>query len=154
MSWRVARSLGGRSTDGLLGEINARAPHRNRAADGSIGDTSHAARRSEHNPCRCCDVVCARDFTHDPPQFDSYAFAEWLRGRVLAGEQRVLYVISNARIFSGHGQAHPAGVWRSYRGPNKHRHHVHVSVRHGPELFDDVTPWGWKEDSDAAASKP
>jgi hypothetical protein len=143
-SWRVARALGGTGTEGLLGEINARSPRRDKAADGGIGDTRHAQSKSEHNPCRCCDVVCARDFTHDPAGgFDSYAFAEWLRGRVLAGEARVLYVISNGRIYSGQGQAHPAGEWRAYTGKNRHAHHVHVSVRHGPDLYDDAAPWGW-----------
>jgi hypothetical protein len=144
-TWRVARCLGGTPTEGLLGEINARAPQRNKDADGAIGDVRHQKGKSEHNPCACCNVVCARDFTHDPPRFDSYAFAEWLRARVLAGEPRVLYVISNGRIFSGNGQAHAAGVWRAYSGKNKHAHHVHVSVRHGAECFDDDAPWGWAE---------
>jgi hypothetical protein len=143
-SWRVARSLGGAPTEGLLGEINAAAPHRTTVADGAIGDAAHARRQSDHNPCRCCGVVCARDFTHDPKRgFDSYAFAEWLRRRVLAGESRVAYVISNGRIFSGHGEPHPVGEWRPYRGKNKHAHHVHVSVRHGEALYDDARPWAW-----------
>ena len=144
MSWRLAKALGATGTDGLLGEINASAPQRSKASDGGIGDQRHAAAVSDHNPCACCAVVCARDFTHDPAGgFDSYAFAEWLRGRVLGGELRVRYVISNGRIFSGRGQKHPAGVWRPYTGTNKHAHHVHVSVRHGAELFDDAAAWGW-----------
>jgi hypothetical protein len=144
MAWRVARALGGTGAEGLLGEVNAAAPKRSTGSDGAIGDPRHAAQRSDHNPCPCCAVVCARDFTHDPAGgFDSYAFAEWLRGRVLAGEQRVKYVISNGRIFSGHGQSHAAGVWRPYSGTNKHAHHVHVSVHHGGALYDDSTPWGW-----------
>jgi hypothetical protein len=140
----MAAALGATGTAGLLGEINAAAPGRSRAADGGIGDARHAASTSDHNPCDCCAVVCARDFTHDPAGgFDSYVFAKWLRLRVLAGEPRVLYVISNGRIFSGHGQQHPAGLWRPYTGRNKHAHHVHVSVRHGADFYDDPTPWGW-----------
>ena len=79
------------------------------------------------------------------PRFDSYAFAEWLRQRVLADppEVRVKYAISNGRIFSGRGQKRPAGLWRPYTGKNKHAHHVHVSVRHGAALYDDDKPWGW-----------
>lgn len=143
-AWRMAKSLGALRADGLLGEINARAPTRNRASDGGIGDAAHAKRRSDHNPCHCHRVVCARDFTHDPAGgFDSYAFAEWLRGRVLHGEDRVKYCISNGRIFSGRGQQHPAGLWRPFTGKNKHTTHVHVSVRHPPNHFDDETPWGW-----------
>src|SRR5690349_15589562 len=101
MAWRLATSLGATGTLGLLGEVNAAAPQRSKVSDGGIGDPRHAASVSDHNPCRCCGgVVTARDFTHDPRGgFDSYAFAEWLRGRVLAGERRVKYVISNGRIF-------------------------------------------------------
>jgi len=144
MGWRIAEALGGSPKTGLLGEINARSPQRSRASDGGIGDQRHSRGVSDHNPCKCCSVVCARDFTHDPPQFDSYAFAEWLRQRVLAGkEPRVRYVISNGRIYSGMGQSHAAGEWRPYNGKNPHRHHVHVSVRHGAELYDSTAPWGW-----------
>jgi hypothetical protein len=144
MSWRLARALGGTGTEGLLGEINAAAPQRSKASDGGIGDPAHSSRTSDHNPCECCDVVAARDFTHDPTGgFDSYAFAEWLRHRVLSGERRVRYVISNRRIYSGQGQGHPPGVWRPYSGTNPHAHHVHVSVRHGPDFYDDPAPWGW-----------
>jgi hypothetical protein len=144
--WRLAKALGATGKDGLLAEINTRSPDRSKASDGGIGDAAHSARSSDHNPCDCCRVVCARDFTHDPKGgFDSYAFAEWLRGRVRAEppEARVKYVISNGRIFSGLGQPHPPGVWRPYSGKNKHAHHVHVSVRHGAALYDDAGPWGW-----------
>jgi len=145
MSWRLAKSLGATGTLGLLGEVNASAPNRSKVSDGGIGDPRHAASVSDHNPCKCCRVVTARDFTHDPKNgFDSYAFAEWLRERVATGrEPRVKYVISNGRIYSGAGQPHPAGMWRKYTGSNKHAHHVHVSVRHGGQLYDDDKPWGW-----------
>jgi len=145
MSWRMARALGPTGKDGLLGEINAAHPNRSKVSDGGIGDARHAASTSDHNPCKCCRVVTARDFTHDLKNgFDSYKFAEWLRHRVLAGEQRVKYVISNRRIFSGHGQKFPAGQWRAYSGSNPHAHHVHVSVRHDKRHFDDEAPWGYK----------
>jgi len=144
MSWRMAQALGATGKLGLLGEINNSAPNRSKVSDGGIGDARHAAATSDHNPCRCCRVVTARDFTHDPKGgFDSYQFAEWLRQRVLAGEQRVKYVISNRRIFSGQGQAHKAGQWRAYHGKNPHAHHVHVSVRHDAKFRDDASAWGW-----------
>jgi hypothetical protein len=135
-TWKVALALGV-----LLDEINQHSPTRSKASDGGIGDARHGARKSDHNPCECCQIVCARDFTHDPPRFDSYAFADWLRTRVLAHETRVKYVISNGRIYSGQGQHHAPGMWRPYTGSNKHSHHVHVSVRH--DLADDTRPWGW-----------
>jgi hypothetical protein len=139
----MAKSLGPTGKDGLLGEINARAPQRKKASDGGIGDAAHAAAKSDHNPCGCHRVVCARDFTHDPAGgFDANAFAEWLRERVADGdEKRVKYVIWNRRIFSGPGQGKPVGTWRPYSGKNPHTQHVHVSVQHAS--LDDTTPWGW-----------
>lgn len=146
MAWRVAAAL-----EQLRAEINHGSPKRSTASDGAIGDTRHAKSTSDHNPCKCCEVVCARDFTHDPPHFDSYAFAEWLRGRVAAGlEPRVRYVISNGRIYSGEHQSHGLGLWRPYGGSNKHTRHVHVSVRHGTALYDDQGAWGWSTDKPEA----
>jgi hypothetical protein len=89
-------------------------------------------------------VVTARDFTHDPPEFDSYVFARWLAARCAAGdEHRVKYIISHGKIASGTGQKHPPGIWRPYSGSNPHTRHVHVSVRHGADRFDDTAPWAW-----------
>jgi len=139
MSWYVGSSL-----DQLLNEINASAPNRNKASDGSIGDASHSASTSDHNPCDCHNAVCARDYTHDPGGgFDSYAFAHWLADRTKGPEARVKYIISNGQIASGQGQSYPAGQWRPYTGSNKHDHHVHVSVRHGSEYFDNAGGWSW-----------
>jgi hypothetical protein len=139
MSWYVGASL-----DQLLAEINASAPNRSKASDGSIGDANHSSRESDHNPCDCHDAVCARDYTHDPAGgFDSYAFANWLAERTKHDESRVKYIISNGRIASGQGQSYPAGVWRTYTGSNPHDHHCHVSVRHGPEHFNDTRSWNW-----------
>lgn len=126
---------------GLL-EINASAPNRRTASDGSIGDAAHSARTSDHNPCDCHHVVCVRDFTHDPAGgFDAHA-AEWLARRVADEELRIKYIISRRRLSSGQGQRHPAGVWPPDAGCNPHEKHVHVSVRHGPSLFDAIDPWG------------
>jgi hypothetical protein len=144
MSWRMARSLGATGKDGLLGEINASAPQRNRASDGGIGDTRHQAGKSDHNPCGCCKVVCARDFTHDPNGgLDGQKLADWLQARALAGERRIKYVIWNRQIMSGPGQPHPNGKWRPYSGKNPHTKHVHLSVHHGSDQYDDDAPWGW-----------
>lgn len=138
MSWYVANCL-----DVLLDEINASAPHRSKASDGSIGDADHAASTSDHNPCDCHEAVCARDFTHDPSGgFDSYEFAEWLRQRCDDGkETRVKYVISNRKIAS----ATDDWAWRTYTGSNPHDHHVHVSACHPAGSFDDDDPWGWDD---------
>ncbi len=144
--WRVARSL-----DQLRDEVDASAPNRSKASDGSIGDEDHQSRSSDHNPWCCGWVVTARDITHDPANgFDSYAFADWLRlrcrGDILingAREIRVKYIISNRRICSpDHDWA-----WREYTGDNPHDHHVHISVDCTGEggYMDDETPWGWND---------
>lgn len=135
MAWYVASSL-----NVLRDEINKSAPKRSKKSDGALGDTAHASRVSDHNPCDGHEAVCARDITHDPKGgFDSYAFADWLRARCQSGvEKRVKYIISNRRIASS-----PGWQWRKYSGTNPHDKHVHVSVTHGPELFDDAKSWGW-----------
>ena len=140
MSWRVATAL-----ETLRDEVDAAAPQRSKASDGYVADAAHQKRKSDHRPCSCHAVVCAADWTHSPERgFDSDLFAEWLRLQVIARrEPRVSYVISDGKIFSGEGQAHPAGKWRPYSGRNAHIHHVHVSVRHGAAFYDDPAPWGW-----------
>ncbi len=133
MAWRVARAL-----DVLLAEINAMAPQRAKAADGSIGDAAHSSRASDHNP-NVAGVVCARDFTHDPAHgCDAPAIAEYVRRLGKSGDRRVKYVISNARIASWIGD----WAWRPYTGINAHRHHVHVSVSTEPRHYDSTAPWG------------
>lgn len=130
MAWRVAKSL-----DKLLAQINAKFPNRSKVSDGGIGDASHSARESDHNPDDN-GVVCARDYTHDPAHgFDSYAFADQLR---LVGDPRVKYIISNRRISNPSIQG---GAWRPYTGSNPHDHHVHVSVKDIASLYDSDATW-------------
>lgn len=128
---RAARSL-----DVLLAQINALAPHRSKVSDGGLGDAAHASRVSDHNPVN--GVYHARDFTHDPlGGFDAYHFAEVLRQ---AKDDRIKYVISNRKIFSGAGEGQVPWVWRPYHGTNPHDHHTHVSVKMGAK-GDEVTLW-------------
>jgi hypothetical protein len=131
MSWRLARGL-----EKLRSQVNAKWPNRSKESDGSVGDTSHSARVSDHNPDGA-GVVHAIDITHDPKGgFDSYAFADMLLAKQ---DHRLKYVISNRRI--GSGTAGPApGVWRKYSGINPHDHHCHVSIMSGPTA-DDTQDW-------------
>lgn len=137
MPWRVAKS-----PEILLDQINELAPHRSKLSDGAIGDAHHASRASDHNPWVMdgkLGIVTARDFTHDPAGgFDAYKFAETLR---TAKDQRIKYVISNRRIFSGAGQDKPAWAWRPYTGTNPHNHHTHVSVKADKAHYDATLPW-------------
>ena len=132
MSWRVAKSL-----DVLLTQLNQHAPQRNRMSDGSIGDTAHASRSSDHNPWYGPGIVTARDYTHDPAGgLDGQWLADTL---VTAKDRRLKYVIWNRRIVSGTGGPSP-WVWRPYSGINAHAHHVHVSVLAEP-CCDDTECW-------------
>lgn len=134
MAWRVARSL-----DVLLKQINKKWPDRSTASDGSIGDTAHSSRTSDHNP-NTRGVVCARDFTHDPKNGpDARKLAEQL---VASRDERIKYIISNGEIVNGTGAPNRAPwKWRPYTGVNAHRHHMHISVKPDPALCDSEEPW-------------
>lgn len=135
MSWRLAKGL-----ERLRDQVNAKWPLRSKESDGSVGDTSHSARKSDHNP-DTRGIVHAIDITHDPKHgFDSYKFADMLLKRQ---DPRISYIISNRRIGSGPAGPQP-GVWRPYSGANPHDHHVHISITAaraddaGPWTFDDI----------------
>ena len=131
MAWRLARSL-----EKLRAQVNEKWPNRSKNSDGSVGDVSHSARASDHNPDDS-GVVRAIDITHDPKGgFDSYAFADMLLKKQ---DRRVKYIISNRRIGSGPSGTQP-GVWRKYTGKNPHDHHCHISVVPGA-AGDDTSQW-------------
>lgn len=130
MAWRLANGL-----DLLRSQVNTKWPGRSKESDGSVGDTSHGARKSDHNP-DSRGVVHAIDLTHDPRNgFDSYKFADML---LATQDPRISYIISNSRIGSGPTGPQP-GVWRPYHGANPHDHHVHISILTARE--DEVWPW-------------
>lgn len=138
-SRRLAKSL-----ITLIDQIDAQFPVRDRSNDGTIGDTSHQARASDHNPDNE-GVVRALDITHDPRHgVDTYHLAENLR---LGRDPRIKYVISNRKIFGDEGYAERNGVrawtWGSYGGSNPHDMHVHVSVSNNDALADDTRPWSF-----------
>lgn len=127
LEWRLAKSL-----TVLRDQINSIAPSRSKLSDGSIGDTAHSSRTSDHNPFN--GVVHAIDITHDPKGgCDGYILAEVLR---MGKDSRIKYVISNGKIFSSIVQP---WVWRPYDGVNKHSHHTHVSVT--VDGADDERKW-------------
>src|SRR3954471_10134778 len=73
--WRVAKSL-----LKLRDQVNAKWPNRRKYDDGTIGDTSHQNRNSDHNPWVDEGVVTAMDITHDPASgCDSYVLADTIR---------------------------------------------------------------------------
>ncbi|WP_377324770.1 hypothetical protein ACFJIY_07705 [Pimelobacter simplex] len=137
MTWRTAHSL-----DVVLAEINAHAPNRSKISDGSIGDTAHSARTSDHNPNKA-GVVRARDFTHDPHGgLDCNVLAARLADMLRAGTHPALgsgaYIIWNRTILS---RDRIAEGWRPYSGTNPHTKHLHLSVATKASGYDSTVPW-------------
>jgi len=127
--WKLAAAL-----ITLEDQVNKKWPQRAKGSDGSIGDTSHQARPSDHN---IRNGYChALDLTHDPRNgFDSYKFADMILAKQ---DPRLAYIISNGRIGSGPKGPQP-GKWRKYDGSNAHAHHVHFSAADLGEK--DGKPW-------------
>jgi len=119
----------------LFNEVDARWPNRSTASDGWIGDASHAARESEHNPDYSDGgVVRAIDITRKGIDIDELLAA-------LIRDARVWYVIWNRRICSlTHGW-----VWQPYNGASPHTEHVHVSIRKTRWAETDPTQWFHKQ---------
>lgn len=136
MSWRLSYAL-----TTLRSEIDRAHPGRSRISDGSIGDTAHSARKSDHNPDEN-GIVHAIDVTvwdgNDPDAVDDVAqpLAEFLR---VLRDPRTKYVIHRGRMFASYATAtRKAWEWGPYTGANGHFHHVHVSID-----GDDGAPWGY-----------
>ena len=142
-SWRVAKFL-----LHLREQINARAPDRDKSSDGTIGDTAHAARASDHNPDRN-GVVKAIDISNDPAhKVRSRDIAEAIRK---SKDSRVSYVISDGEIFSA---TVSPWKWRKYTGTNPHFQHVHISAKALPALYDNERDWALPEALGGAEAVP
>jgi hypothetical protein len=132
--WRVAHSLAQ-----LRRQIDALFPTRSRKSDGTVGDPSHQARNSDHNPwvqAGGMGIVTAMDITHDPAcGCSGERIAEALRE---SRDSRIKYIIWNRRICSA---TVSPWTWRPYTGANPHDHHVHLSVNASPEDYDAATEW-------------
>lgn len=128
MAYHLADSL-----SALRGEVNALWPDRSKVSDGWIGDTSHQARKSDHNPDWDAPgnrngVVRALDITVSGVDVD-------LLLKHTTNDSRVSYVIHNRRIYT-----HDRG-WYKYNGSNPHVTHVHVSIAHSATAENDVKKW-------------
>ncbi|MFL6214548.1 MAG: hypothetical protein ACJ74J_11740 [Blastocatellia bacterium] len=137
-SWRVARTL-----LTLRAQVNAKAPYRSKASDGTIGDARHQSRASDHNPWvrdGGMGVVTAMDITNDPAHgCDAQALAEAIRA---SRDQRVKYIIWNRRIANSSAIGGTAAwAWRAYSGTNPHDHHVHISVKSDKPSYDSTAEW-------------
>lgn len=123
----------------LFAEVNKAYPKRDRSSDGWIGDPSHAARVSDHNPDWSVPpprrgVVRAIDVDIDDND-SGRSLAEDLV-KACVGDPRVWYVIFNGTIWS----RTYGWVARRYIG-NPHTGHVHVSIIHTRKAETDTGKW-------------
>ena len=98
---------------------------RDRSSDGIIGDSRHAARKSDHNPdeqgwVRALDVD--RDLSGKPKPDIMPDVADQLR-LLAKSDKRISYIIFDGKIAS----AKSLWRWRKYKGINQHRTHLHCS---------------------------
>ena len=101
-------------------------PDRDKSSDGWIGDTSHKARRSDHNP-DAKGIVRAIDIDRDlsgkaKPDLMPY-LADQIRVCAKRGDKRISYIIFAGRIAS----SRMGWRWRKYSGVNPHNLHLHCS---------------------------
>jgi hypothetical protein len=112
----------------LRDQVNRRFPRRDKASDGTVGDRSHAARASDHNPDPN-GWVHAIDIDDDlGAPGDAQRLADQLLEYAKSGKpgaNRIRYVVYNDKIASG---TYPGTFW-TWRpsGERKHRNHIHIS---------------------------
>jgi hypothetical protein len=104
-------------------------PDRDRTSDGWIGDTRHAARKSDHNPdeqgwVRAIDVDKDLHKGSKPDLMPD--LVDQLRLACKAKtEKRISYIIFDGQICSNILN----WKWRKYTGANKHKAHAHFSFK-------------------------
>jgi hypothetical protein len=137
----------------LLRQVDRAYRNRDKSSDGTVGDASHQASPSDHNPCWRClgdryGVVRAVDidasFGGGPlggTSEHAWKMANQLRLAMVGGDKRVSYVIawdpSRGRDFiaSMNPAYSPLGTWRDYDG-GSHMNHVHVSFTAAGDFGD------------------
>lgn len=127
----------------LRNEVNAAHPNRSKASDGWVGDTAHAARKSDHNPDYSAGgIVRALDVTH--AGIDK---AKLLR--VACANPSTEYVIQDWKIYTRSNGFRAA----RYTGSNGHTVHTHISIRHTVAAAA-AKPWGYSGGAPAPAPAP
>jgi hypothetical protein len=124
MSWSLC--AGGKT---LVGQVNKRWPKRDHASDGSIGDSAHAARVSDHNPDPRTEIVHATDIDKDFK--GSPNDTEWFADQLIAyartkkpGSDRLKNIVWWDQVASG---TYHDTFW-VFRGSGYgHMEHIHVS---------------------------
>lgn len=121
MAWYLAPAL-----EQLRRDIKERWPNRDYSTDGALGDASHSARPSDHNPDYSAGGI-VRAIDVDDDGWPAIEVQDYILARCKSGaERRLNYLIHNRRIYSASRGF--AGV--AYTGVNAHESHIHFSLRH------------------------
>jgi hypothetical protein len=121
-----------KAAEQLRSEINAKYPKRDKRSDGWIGDLSHSARKSDHNPDKQ-GWVRAIDIDADllkGSSKESWLLAETIKSLAVKGDKRISYIIHLNRICSPRQK----WAWRVYKGSNPHVSHMHISFTKAGDL--------------------
>jgi hypothetical protein len=121
MSWRLSKAAAQ-----LREQIDDCYPERSRKSDGTLGDSRHLGRKSDHNPdkngwVRALDITSDLGVSSD----ETADLVEQIRKYAKkTKKKRISYIIYNGRIAS------PIlnWKWRKYRGSNPHKAHFHCSL--------------------------
>lgn len=122
---------------------------------GTLGDSSHQTRKSDHNPNEA-GAVLATDITHDPKSgMNTYTLADDLAeaGRSGNEDKRLRYIISKGRITGNadfvkdnpNYKIDKPWEWGKYTGTNPHDSHIHIGLEKDPVLYDDDSFWNLAE---------
>lgn len=123
----------------LRNEINSLWPNRDKKSDGWIGDPSHKARVSDHNP-DYADGGVVRAIDVD---VDGIDLAKLIS--VIKKDSRTNYYISNSKIYGAE-----KFLARPYTGSNPHKLHIHISIKH-TKAAEKGGAWGLAK---AGSGKP
>lgn len=145
MQWRLAKSL-----EKIRSQVDAAHPNRSKASDGTLGDSAHARRSSDHNPWvkdkNGIGVVTAIDITNDPAH--GFDVAALVKSIVASKDPRVKYIIHNRQIWRSYDKPGiPRWTPARYTGSNPHTSHAHISVLPAPAQYDNGNAWRIKRTS-------
>ncbi|MEV6342439.1 hypothetical protein [Actinoplanes sp. NPDC051851] len=139
----------------LRNEFNQLAPGRDRASDGSVGDSAHAREKSDHNPDETgatpYEDADRRNEVHAIDVDDDLRKAGWTMRKAVevivirhreGRDDRLQNVIYDRTIWSR------SWGWtaRRYTGSSPHTEHAHFSARYTTGQESDTRPWGLLEE--------
>ena len=124
MSWHLAPSL-----VQFRAEVDKKWPKRSKKSDGTVGNTSHAARKSDHNP-NSRNSVNAIDITYPGVNPDVVIAA-------VKKHPSAAYVIFNRHIYS----ATDGWVKKPYTGVSPHTTHLHISIKQSVKAENSTVKW-------------